>query len=112
MKRMGSLCCSGALLSLVLMVSTNALAQSAVAGLIEEQHCMICHTTEGADLAPSFPKIAQRYRTSPGASAMLEKKLLAGGKAHWGDITMPEADPVPPLSSNDAHLLIQWVLRQ
>ncbi|CAE6687178.1 hypothetical protein R69776_00044 [Paraburkholderia nemoris] len=43
---------------------------------------------------------------------MLEKKLLAGGKPHWGDITMPEADPVPPLSSDDAHTLIQWVLHQ
>jgi cytochrome c len=111
-KRVGNRCCSGVLLSLVLMVCANARAQSAVAGLIEEQHCMFCHTTEGADLAPSFPKIAQRYRTSPQASVMLEKKLLAGGKPHWGDITMPEADPVPPLSSDDAHLLIQWVLRQ
>ena len=112
MKRVGNLCCGGALLSIVLMVSADALAQSAVAGLVEEQHCMFCHTTEGADLAPSFPKIAQRYRMSPGASVMLEKKLLAGGKPHWGDITMPEADPVPPLSADDAHTLIQWVLGQ
>ncbi|MCX4144295.1 MULTISPECIES: c-type cytochrome [Paraburkholderia] len=112
MKRVENLCCNAVLLSLALMVCTGALAQSAVAGLIEQQHCMFCHTTEGADLAPSFPKIAQRYRTSPGASVMLEKKLLAGGKPHWGDITMPEADPVPPLSSDDAHVLIQWVLHQ
>jgi cytochrome c len=111
-RRVVNLCCNGALLSLVLMVCTDAAAQSAVAGLIEQQHCMFCHTTDGADLAPSFPKIAQRYRTSAGASVMLEKKLLAGGKPHWGDITMPEADPVPPLSGDDAHLLIQWVLRQ
>ncbi|SOE68410.1 Cytochrome c551/c552 [Burkholderia sp. OK233] len=112
MRRVENLCCNGALLSPVLMVCTDAVAQSVVAGLIEQQHCMFCHTTDGADLAPSFPKIAQRYRTSPGASVMLEKKLLAGGKPHWGDITMPEADPVPPLSGDDAHMLIQWVLRQ
>ncbi|CAE6718018.1 hypothetical protein R75461_07029 [Paraburkholderia nemoris] len=112
MKRVDNLCCSGAFVALALMVGADARAQSAVAGLIEQQHCMFCHTTEGADLAPSFPRIAQRYRTSPAASAMLEKKLLAGGKPHWGDITMPEADPVPPLSSDDAHTLIQWVLHQ
>jgi cytochrome c len=79
-------------------------------GVIEQQHGKFCHTTEGADLAPSFPQIAQRYRTSAAASAMLENKLLIGGKPRWGDITMPEADAAPPLSSDDVHALIQWVL--
>ncbi|MFM0557988.1 cytochrome C552 [Paraburkholderia sediminicola] len=78
----------------------------------EQQHCMFCHTTEGADRAPSFPKIAQRYRTSSWASVMLEKKQPAGGKPHWGDITMPETDLVPPLSADEAHTLVQRVLRQ
>ncbi len=99
-----------AVLCAVLTAPAVALAQSAVAGLIEQQHCMFCHTTDGADLAPSFSQIAQRYRTSAGASVMLEKKLVAGGKPHWGDITMPAADPVPQLTDDEAHTLVQWVL--
>jgi cytochrome c len=109
-KNVQTLSRGAAVLCVVLTAPAVAFAQFTVTGLIEQQHCMFCHTTDGADLAPSFSQIAQRYRTSAGASVMLEKKLLVGGKAHWGDITMPAADPVPPLSDAEAHTLIQWVL--
>lgn len=81
--------------------------------LIDQQHCMFCHTVDRPFLAPSFRQIADRYRDEPQARAMLESKLVHGGKAHWGDMAMP---PPPerggPLSAEDAHTLVQWVLSQ
>jgi cytochrome c551/c552 len=103
---------TAAVLALELAATDDATAQSGVAGLIDQQHCMYCHTTEGANLAPSFPQIAQRYRTVPGPSVMLAKKVRNDGKAHWDEITMPDADRVAPLSPEQADMVVQWVLSQ
>jgi len=44
---------------------------------------------------------------------MLEHKLRLGGKAHWGDMAMPlPADRGGPISAEDAHTLVHWVLSQ
>lgn len=81
--------------------------------LVDQQHCMFCHTSDAPFLAPSFHQIAERYRNTPGASTLLEDKLRHGGRAHWGDISMPlPADRGGPLSADDAHTLVQWVLSQ
>lgn len=40
---------------------------------------MSCHTSDGANLAPSFAQIAQRYGNVPGASATLARKLRGDG---------------------------------
>jgi cytochrome c551/c552 len=81
--------------------------------LVDQQHCMFCHTSDAPFLAPSFHQIAERYRDKPNASGMLEEKLRHGGKAHWGDMAMPLPDDRGgPLSAEDAHTLVQWVLSQ
>lgn len=81
--------------------------------LVDQQHCMFCHTSDAPFLAPSFQQIAERYRNDPNAQFMLEHKLRLGGKAHWGDMPMPPAaDRGGPLSAQDAHTLVQWVLSQ
>lgn len=81
--------------------------------LVDQQHCMFCHTHDAPFLAPSFQQIAERYRNDPNAQFMLEHKLRLGGKAHWGDMAMPlPGDRGGPLSADDAHTLVQWVLSQ
>ncbi|MCC8400538.1 cytochrome C [Paraburkholderia sp. MMS20-SJTN17] len=81
--------------------------------LVDQQHCMFCHTRDAPFLAPSFQQIAERYRNVPDAHVMLEQKLRLGGKAHWGDMAMPPAvERGGPLSAEDAHTLVQWVLSQ
>jgi cytochrome c551/c552 len=81
--------------------------------LVDAQHCMFCHTSDAPFLAPSFHQIAERYRDTPHADVMLEQKLRRGGRAHWGDTPMPlPADRGGPLSREDAHVLVQWVLSQ
>ncbi|MBB2926541.1 c-type cytochrome [Paraburkholderia silvatlantica] len=81
--------------------------------LVDQQHCMFCHTSDAPFLAPSFHQIAERYRDKPNASTMLAEKLRHGGKAHWGDMPMPLPDDRGgPLSAQDASTLVQWVLSQ
>jgi cytochrome c len=98
----------------VLAPAASALAQQAEpTELIDQQHCMFCHTTDAPFLAPSFHQIAERYRNKPNASTLLEEKLRHGGMAHWGDMAMPlPEDRGGPLSAQDARTLVQWVLSQ
>jgi cytochrome c len=105
------------LLRAIAAIAVSAQAASALAelpeptALVDQQHCMFCHTTDAPFLAPSFQQIAQRYRDNPNASTMLEEKLRRGGKAHWGDMAMPLAEERGgPLSAEDARTLVQWVL--
>ncbi|NYH19921.1 cytochrome c551/c552 [Paraburkholderia bryophila] len=101
------------LLALFLSASSAALAQSEPTALVDQQHCMFCHTRDAPFLAPSFQQIAARYRDVPNARLMLEHKLREGGKAHWGDTAMPlPPDRGGPLTAEDAHTLIVWVLAQ
>ncbi|WP_407060363.1 c-type cytochrome, partial [Burkholderia ubonensis] len=52
-------------------------------------------------------------RDKPRAAEQLEIKLRLGGRAHWGDTPMPSAaERGGPLSRDDAHRLVQWVLSQ
>lgn len=99
--------------ALLLAATSTALAQSEPTALVDQQHCMFCHTRDAPFLAPSFQQIAVRYRGVPNAQGMLEQKLRVGGKPHWGDMAMP----LPPdrggsITPEDAHTLIQWVLSQ
>ena len=99
--------------ALTAVLASPALADSEPTELIDQQHCMFCHTIDEPFLAPSFRQIADRYRGKPHAAAVLERKLRLGGKAHWGDMAMPPAyERGGPLSAQDAHKLIDWVLRQ
>lgn len=98
----------------VLMLAAGSVhAEPEPTALVDQQHCMFCHTRDAPFLAPSFQQIAERYRNVPNAQFMLEHKLRLGGKAHWGDMPMPlPGDRGGPLSAEDAHTLVQWVLSQ
>lgn len=97
--------------AVLLCIGTQALAEPEPVALVDQQHCMFCHTVDSPFLAPSFQQIAERYRNVPNAASMLEHKLRLGGPAHWGDMAMPAvAERGGPLSREDAHTLVQWVL--
>lgn len=112
--RSGALLVQAAVLVAVSLHAAGAAAQTQEpVELVDQQHCMFCHTSDAPFLAPSFHQIAQRYRDQPNASTMLEEKLRHGGKVHWGDMSMPlPADRGGPLSAEDARTLVQWVLSQ
>ena len=113
MKALQSICAAFSIVGLLVTANGAALAQTEPAALIDAHHCMFCHTTDAPFLAPSFQQIAERYRKVPNARVMLENKLRLGGKAHWGDTAMPlPADRGGPITPEDAHTLIVWVLSQ
>lgn len=105
-----------AALCAIALTAGTAAAQTTVpepTELVNAQHCMFCHTSDMTFLGPSFHEIAERYRGDPHAAAELERKLRVGGRVHWGNTPMPSAiDRGGPLSADDAHLLVQWVLSQ
>ncbi|AOI61558.1 cytochrome C [Burkholderia diffusa] len=105
-----------AALCVIALTAGMAAAQTTVpepTELVNAQHCMFCHTPDMTFLGPSFHEIAERYRGDPRAAAELERKLRVGGRVHWGDTPMPSAiDRGGPLSADDAHRLVQWVLSQ
>jgi cytochrome c551/c552 len=104
--------CLGACAAFVL-ASGAVHAETEPTALVDQHHCMFCHTRDAPFLAPSFQQIAERYRNEPNAQFMLEHKLRLGGKAHWGDMPMPPpAERGGPLSAEDAHTLVQWALSQ
>ena len=105
--------CFAVCASFPLLIATTAYAEPEPTALVDQQHCMFCHTRDAPFLAPSFQQIAEHYRNVPNAQFMLEHKLRIGGRAHWGDMAMPlPADRGGPLSVKDAHTLVQWVLSQ
>ncbi|WP_175975830.1 c-type cytochrome [Burkholderia sp. BCC1047] len=108
--------CSTFSFFLIAAIAGTAAAQTTVpepTELVNAQHCMFCHTPDMTFLGPSFHDIAARYRGDPHAAAELERKLRVGGPTHWGDTPMPSAvDRGGPLSADDAHQLVQWVLSQ
>ncbi|WP_087648287.1 c-type cytochrome [Caballeronia choica] len=91
-----------------------AFADEEPAALLDRYRCMFCHTVDTPFRAPSFREIATHYHRVPNASAMLEGKLRLGGRAHCRDMAMPSAagrgSGAP--AREDAHVLVQWVLRQ
>lgn len=112
--RAGTILMRAAAVLAVSLQAASALAQlPEPTELVDQQHCMFCHTPDAPFLAPSFHQIAERYRDKPNASTMLVEKLRHGGKAHWGDMSMPlPEDRGGPLSAEDARTLVQWVLSQ
>lgn len=113
MNALQSTFCAAGIAGLLFVPGGDALAQAEPTALIDQHHCMFCHTTNGPFPAPSFHQIAERYRNKRSADVMLENKLRLGGKAHWGDMSMPlSADRGGPISPEDAHTLVQWVLSQ
>ena len=64
-----------ALAAAALLISATHAAEPEPTPLVDQQHCMFCHTDNAAFLAPSFQQIADRYRNVPNAAAMLEHKL-------------------------------------
>ena len=74
-------------------IARNAAAEQVAepTELVDQQHCMFCHTPDTPFLAPSFHQIAERYRDTP----------------------MPvAAERGGPLSAEDAKRLINWVMTQ
>jgi cytochrome c len=83
-------------------------AQGAWADLgVARQTCAACHAFDTKIVGPAFKDVAAKYKSVPGADALLGAKIRAGGSGVWGTAVMP---PAPQISERDAKKLAQWVL--
>ena len=64
--------------AVLLCIGTQAFAEPEPVALVDQQHCMFCHIVDSPFLAPSFQRIAERYRIVPNAASILEIKLRLG----------------------------------
>ncbi|MBI1888216.1 MAG: cytochrome C biogenesis protein CcsA [Nitrosomonadales bacterium] len=75
--------------------------------LAKKNNCFACHTIDKKMVGPSFKDIAAKYRSDPGAEALLMDRIAKGGSGVWGVMVMP---PNPKTSEADRRILAKLVL--
>ncbi|MCF6337307.1 MAG: hypothetical protein L3J84_05055 [Gammaproteobacteria bacterium] len=77
-------------------VKTVAVTAEPVVGdlaLARESGCLACHSIDTAFFGPSWRAIADRYKDTANAKALLVDKIKNGGRGNWGNATMPPYSP-------------------
>lgn len=102
---------------LALGMAAIALPASAAAAddkLAQDKQCFACHSVAKDGAAPSFRKIAARYKGQKDGEARMVATVLGGsqGKPHWNKATMPDQAERPTVSEAEAKTLVKWVLAQ
>lgn len=75
--------------------------------LARKNNCLSCHAVERKVVGPSFKDIAAKYRSDPGAEALIMDRIAKGGSGVWGVMVMP---PSPKVSEADRRVLAKLVL--
>jgi cytochrome c len=89
--------------------AVNALNQDHAALLLAKQNaCLGCHAVNKKIVGPSFQDVAKKYRSDPGAEALLKNKIRKGGAGSWGVVPMPGNSK---LSDDEIASLVTWILR-
>ncbi|MFH1871625.1 MAG: c-type cytochrome [Pseudomonadota bacterium] len=110
----GGFVCKAVLAFALVLVVHPATAQNvnedAAETLAKAGGCFKCHSVEKAKKAPSYKKIAQKYKAKPDAEAALIKHL-SGSKSvtveGGGD---EQHEPPPAKDAADLKNLVQWIL--
>lgn len=87
--------------------STPAVSEADAMQLAKKNNCFACHTIDKKMVGPSFKDIAAKYRSDPGAEALLMDRIAKGGSGVWGVMVMP---PNPKTSEADRRILAKLVL--
>jgi cytochrome c len=90
-----------------LCLSTAALCDDQLA-LAKKSGCLNCHSVDKKIVGPAWKDVATKYHGNADASAMLVKKVGAGGSGVWGAIPMPPNSPKVPEA--DIKTLVDWIL--
>ena len=84
-----------------------AVSEADAMQLAKKNNCFSCHTIDKKMVGPSFRDIAAKYRSDPGAEALLMDRIAKGGSGVWGVMVMP---PSPKVSEADRRILAKLVL--
>lgn len=77
------------------------------AQLAVEGNCMACHGVDNKLVGPSFRQVADKYRGTPGAPALLAGRVKNGGQGVWGQVPMPANATIP---EEDIRRIVGWIL--
>ena len=84
-----------------------AVSEADAMQLAKKNNCFACHAVGKKVVGPSFRDIAAKYRSDPGAEALLMDRIAKGGSGVWGVMVMP---PSPKVSEADRRILAKLVL--
>ena len=68
---------------------------------------MACHGVDNKLVGPSFRQVADKYRGTPGAAALLAGRVKNGGQGVWGQVPMPANATIP---EDDIRRIVGWIL--
>jgi cytochrome c len=101
---------AGALLLAVQPVAAQAVNEDAAETLAKAGKCFRCHSVDKAKKAPSYKRIAQKYKGKADAEATLIKHLSSNKSVKVEDGGDEEHEPPPAKDAADLKNLVQWIL--
>ncbi len=87
-----------------------AVNDDAAEDLAKAGKCFRCHSVDKAKKAPSYKRIAQKYKGKADAEATLIKHLGVNRTVKVEDGGDEEHDPPPAKDAADLKNLVQWIL--
>lgn len=108
--RMQGLIMASALAFALNPAAVHALDESAAEELAKAGKCFRCHSVDKAKKAPSYKRIATKYKGNPEAEAKLLKHLSGAQKVKVEDGGDEEHEPPPAKDAAELKNLVQWIL--
>ncbi len=90
--------------------AAHAADESAAEDLAKAGKCFRCHSLDKAKKAPSYKRIAAKYKGKADAEATLIKHLSGNKMVRVEDGGEEDHDPPPAKDAADLKNLVQWIL--
>jgi cytochrome c len=88
----------------------QAVDEDAATALAKAGNCFRCHSVDKAKKAPSYKRIAAKYKGNPEAEARLMKHLSGAQKVKVEDGGDEEHEPPPAKNTDEVKNLVRWIL--
>lgn len=75
--------------------------------LVAQSDCLTCHKIEEKVVGPAYRDVAKKYENTAANVDSLASKIIHGGSGVWGQLAM---SPHPALSTDDAKLMVKYIL--
>ena len=100
----------GALSCAVPSAMAQAVNEDAAVALAKAGNCFRCHSVDRAKKAPSYKRIAQKYKGKADAEAALLKHLSGSQQVKVEDGADEQHEPPPAKDPADLLNLVRWIL--
>lgn len=101
---------AGAMVLAAQSVAAQTVNEDAAETLAKAGKCFRCHSVDKAKKAPSYKRIASKYKGKADAEAALIKHLSGTKSVKVEDGGDEEHEPPPAKDAADLKNLVQWIL--